>query len=382
MFCKHCGTQLENGAQFCFQCGMRIEATSNEQEVPLSAPTEALFTDAPPAAQPQWTPPAEPVYRSEPSKVVDQYPTPAPAKKGLKGWAIALIVAGVVAVLAAGGVLAWMFLFNNQEDVGGEPVENRAVVTPTRGTRPTTTTTTTMPTTTTTQTTTTTTTRPTTTTTKSSPVVSFSLYLKGVTTDALNVRRDPSTRYDRVGLLKKGSSVVIIGESGDWWEIEYSWKADGQSGYSAYVHKDYVSVETTTTRAAQASTADYEYFLINNNNEVKITKYIGKGGDVSIPSIIAGRSVREIADSAFAGCTSVYTVTIPEGVTSIGEWAFWDCSSLSSITIPQSLSIIGDHAFSGCSALRYVFHYGDQRAQSYLSIGSDNDALSSATWTS
>lgn len=42
---------------------------------------------------------------------------------------------------------------------------------------------------------------------------------------------------------------------------------------------------------------------------------------------------------------------IPDSVTSIGEWAFAGCSSLTSITIPGSVSTIGDRAFSGCEAL-------------------------------
>ncbi len=48
--------------------------------------------------------------------------------------------------------------------------------------------------------------------------------------------------------------------------------------------------------------------------------------------IITGSST--IASSAFLGCSSLTSITIPESVTSIGGWAFYGCSSLTSITLP------------------------------------------------
>ena len=41
-------------------------------------------------------------------------------------------------------------------------------------------------------------------------------------------------------------------------------------------------------------------------------------------------------------------------VTSIGEWAFAFCSGLTSITIPNSVTSIGNSAFSECSGLTSV----------------------------
>ncbi|MGN1066861.1 MAG: leucine-rich repeat protein, partial [Candidatus Fimimonas sp.] len=55
--------------------------------------------------------------------------------------------------------------------------------------------------------------------------------------------------------------------------------------------------------------------------------------------------------SAFDGCSSLQSITIPEGVTSIGSSAFYGCSSLQSITIPHSIAYIGDRAFMYCTNL-------------------------------
>lgn len=55
--------------------------------------------------------------------------------------------------------------------------------------------------------------------------------------------------------------------------------------------------------------------------------------------------VTEIGVSAFRGCTSLKSITIPDTVTNIDVWAFVGCSSLESITIPESFTSIGYCAF-------------------------------------
>ena len=57
--------------------------------------------------------------------------------------------------------------------------------------------------------------------------------------------------------------------------------------------------------------------------------------------------------SAFSGCSSLTSVTIPNSVTSINSWPS-GCSSLTSVTIPNSMTSIGDHAFTDCTGLTSV----------------------------
>ena len=47
-------------------------------------------------------------------------------------------------------------------------------------------------------------------------------------------------------------------------------------------------------------------------------------------------------------------LVIPNNVTSIGDWAFYGCSSLTSVTIPNSVTSIGYSAFEDCSSLTSV----------------------------
>ena len=90
----------------------------------------------------------------------------------------------------------------------------------------------------------------------------------GYATDALNVRRDASTAFDRVGLLKKGDAVTIVGEEGDFYKIKYSWSQNGASGQYAYVSKQYVNLKNSSEKpggeaaktekaAEQANTRSY-----------------------------------------------------------------------------------------------------------------------------
>ena len=60
--------------------------------------------------------------------------------------------------------------------------------------------------------------------------------------------------------------------------------------------------------------------------------------------------VTEIADEAFMGCSSLYTITLPEGVERIGVRAFMNCGFRNFI-IPESVRSIGYGAFGQCVAL-------------------------------
>lgn len=77
-------------------------------------------------------------------------------------------------------------------------------------------------------------------------------------------------------------------------------------------------------------------------------------GAITIPSTLGGCPVTSIGDSAFFGCSSLTSVTIPEGVTKIGDSAFVLCINLTSVTIPSSVTSFGEGAFVDCFSLTSI----------------------------
>lgn len=81
-------------------------------------------------------------------------------------------------------------------------------------------------------------------------------------------------------------------------------------------------------------------------------------GNVNINSTVTNDgvtySVIKIGDYAFAGCSSLFSVILPEGLQSIGSGGFSGCTSLASISIPSTVKELGTRSFSACSQLNNI----------------------------
>ena len=83
--------------------------------------------------------------------------------------------------------------------------------------------------------------------------------------------------------------------------------------------------------------------------------------DSKTNTLIAGCSatyihddVEIIGDYAFAECSTLENITLPNSIKRIGEYAFHACSNLYNMEIPSSVMSIGTSAFSGCTSLSSV----------------------------
>ena len=78
-------------------------------------------------------------------------------------------------------------------------------------------------------------------------------------------------------------------------------------------------------------------------------------GCTSIWKITIPSNVTEIQSCAFEDCTNLSNISIPESVISIDSYAFKKCSRLHSITIPKSVTSIGSWAFADCNQLQSIY---------------------------
>ncbi len=91
MFCQNCGSQIEDGTKFCENCGAPVEAASAPAE-------EAPVVEAEPVVeQPTYTAP-ETDY-SQSYDATDYTQADYPPTGGKKGFAIASMICGIVALL-------------------------------------------------------------------------------------------------------------------------------------------------------------------------------------------------------------------------------------------------------------------------------------------
>ena len=126
--------------------------------------------------------------------------------------------------------------------------------------------------------------------------------------------------------------------------------------------------DTFTAQTTEGVTMNFQITSVKNKtcragvtNNVTDGEWSGRSavlpsttGAVTIPNKVNGYYVTEINRQAFALCSKITSITIPEGVTSIGEDAFYDCTMLSSITLPQTVKTIGNGAFFGCESLESI----------------------------
>lgn len=145
--------------------------------------------------------------------------------------------------------------------------------------------------------------------------------------------------------------------------------------------------EIKTEQSSYMTYGDYQYDITSDGSAV-ITKYTGKSPTVKLPGDFYGHLVKYIGDSAFAGCTTIESVSfdncliqqigssafagcsalkaiiLPENLTEICYGAFEDCAELETVKVGNELLYIRDNVFSGCPKLT-VFGKAGSLAESY-----------------
>ena len=131
--------------------------------------------------------------------------------------------------------------------------------------------------------------------------------------------------------------IPALGHDFTKWEYDDTehWKICSRCGSisekTAHVYDEFEQCECGTIKV----TPESEFtFTALGDGKYSLAGYSGARENIKIPATYNGGTVVSIESSAFADCTGITSVIIPDSVTSIGLGAFSGCSSLESITIP------------------------------------------------
>ena len=95
---------------------------------------------------------------------------------------------------------------------------------------------------------------------------------------------------------------------------------------------------------------DWEYTL--SDNQITITKYVGAGGDITVPTSINGIPVVAMGNQVCTYNDTVTSVTIPGAIKTVGYEVFKECKNLETVRIGEGVEKINFGAFRTCTSLR------------------------------
>jgi hypothetical protein len=145
-----------------------------------------------------------------------------------------------------------------------------------------------------------------------------------------------SRRFTMMGVLALAAAAVIVlsGASLDQGDESYSDAAVGDT----VTDPDYSGLAFTVLWDGTVSVAAADASVFSETAlEIPGTVCASDG---------TAYTVTQVADNAFAYCTSIASVSFPGTITAIGYNAFCECTSLVSVDLPDSLETIGPYAFA------------------------------------
>lgn len=115
-----------------------------------------------------------------------------------------------------------------------------------------------------------------------------------------------------------------------------------------------IASENADADIGQYVTPDASCFTCEQvDGGVAITGYTGEAHAITVPEVLAGEPVVEIAPNAFTG-SEVVGVKLPDTLIKIDENGFFYCTTLVEISFGKNTVEIGSQAFEGCIALSAV----------------------------
>ena len=112
------------------------------------------------------------------------------------------------------------------------------------------------------------------------------------------------------------------------------------------------SIHTLSIPSTVKSISPYAFYgCVNIGAEID-------DGDEKTPNIKGSLTLTEgieyIGDKAFFGCVAIETLTIPDSVTGLGSRVFYKCEGLKELTIGSGITKIADYTFYNCAAIETI----------------------------
>lgn len=185
--------------------------------------------------------------------------------------------------------------------------------------------------------------------------------IKGVNGIAYNVNTDTKTAEVIPHATKKYSGDIVIPATITVDGESYSVTSIGNNAFYYCNELTSITIGANVERisyGACSGCSALSKVVINSNALVsadqhvssKFLYYFGSG----VREYVVGEGITRIGNCAFATCSCLTSITLPNSLTDIGSKAFSYCSRLTSITIPDKVTSIGEGAFKLCESLKSI----------------------------
>ena len=152
-------------------------------------------------------------------------------------------------------------------------------------------------------------------------------------------------------LISMGSTRAIAYdiavENADGITIYYNYTNEGKELEVAFLHEG----NSNSLAYSNDLVIPEDVSYMNRSRKVTGIGYYAFANCSNLTTVTIPNSVTIIGDQAFAYCTRLTSISIGNNVTSIGNYAFLYCTSLTSVPIPNSVASIGAGAFYGCNSI-------------------------------
>lgn len=160
-------------------------------------------------------------------------------------------------------------------------------------------------------------------------------------------------------------------------------KKIGTGAFSGCTKLIVVNISTTTSKLVSLGSSAFQgchsLSSFSVPTELKIISANAFEDCTSLTTIVMHNAITTIDNDAFNGCTALANLEFGRNITTIEARAFKDCDSLVNITLPVALLNIGREAFANCNNLSTV-----TVRENVVSIGNrafaDNGALTAVTF--